>query len=81
MYEGAQLAETMLAIHAAEMGQAERCPDWRRADRMERHIMIYRRGNRAVCWLGCLLERTGRRLREYGMPRTMPRGSSVPQRS
>ena len=66
---GTQLASTMLSIHAAEMDQAERCPDWRRSSRLERQAILYGRGNRALCWVGCLLERLGHRLQEYAMPR------------
>lgn len=80
MFEGTQLARTMLSIHAAELEQAERCPDWRRAARLERHVMIYQGGNRAVCWLGCFLERIGHRLQEYGTPRRFPLDSRAPQR-
>jgi hypothetical protein len=72
MFEGAHLPITMLAINAAEMEQAERCPDWRRADRIGRSVMIYQRGNRAACWFGCLLQRIGHRLQEYGTPQTLP---------
>ena len=67
--EGTQLASAMLSIHAAEMQQAERCPGWRRSSRLERHAVLYGGGNRAICWLGCLLERFGHRLQEYAMPR------------
>ncbi len=67
--EGTQLASAMLSIHRAEMDQAERCPDWRRPSRLERQAVLYGGGNRAICWLGCLLERLGHRLQEYGMPR------------
>jgi hypothetical protein len=77
--EGLQWATTMLAIHAAEMDQAERCPDWRREARIERQIQIYPGGNRVICRFGCLLERLGRHLREHSMPRTLPLGSQVPQ--
>lgn len=80
MYEGTQLARTMLEIHAAEWDQAERCPDWRRAARLQRHIMIYQGGNRAICWLGCRLERLGQRLQAYGMPRTFPLENKATQR-
>lgn len=75
--EGTQLANVMLSIHASEMEQAERCPDWRRSARLERHIMLAQGRNRAICWLGCLLERLGHRLQEYGMPQTLPLGSRV----
>jgi hypothetical protein len=78
-FEGTQLARAMLSIHAAEMEQAERCPDWRRSARLERHILRYRGGNRAACWLGCLLERLGHRLQEYGMPQALPLGSRAAQ--
>ena len=80
MFDGTQLARTMLSIHAAELEQAERCPDWRRAARLERHVLIYQGGNRAVCWLGCFLERIGHRLQEYGTPRRFPLDSRAPQR-
>jgi|GEM_PF-1767486 len=66
--EGTQLASAMLSIHAAEMEQAERCPDWRRSSRLERRAILYGGGNRALCWLGCLLERLGHRLQEYAVP-------------
>ncbi len=78
--EGTRLGGTMLAIHSAEMEQAARCPDWRSTARIERHIMLHRGGNRAICWLGCLLERIGSRLREYGLPRPLSLGSSATQR-
>ena len=80
MFDGTQLARTMLSIHAAELEQAERCPDWRRAARLERHVLIYQGGNRAVCWLGCFLERIGHRLQEYGTPQRFPLDSRAPQR-
>jgi hypothetical protein len=67
--EGTQLASAMLSIHTAEMDQAERCPDWRRSSRLERHAVLHGGGNRAICWLGCLFERFGHRLHEYAMPR------------
>lgn len=67
--EGTQFASAMLSIHAAEMDQGKRCPDWRRSSRLERHTVLYGGGNRAICWLGCFLEKSGRRLQEYGMPR------------
>lgn len=79
-FEGTQLARVMLSIHAAELEQGKRCPAWRRAARNERHLLIYQGGNRAICWVGCLLEKIGRRLREYGMPRPLPLGSSATQR-
>jgi hypothetical protein len=78
-FEGMQLARGMLSIHAAEMEQGKRCPDWRRSARLERHIILYRGGSRPICWLGCLLEKLGHRLQEYGMPRTLRLGSSAPQ--
>jgi hypothetical protein len=71
----------MLEIHAAELDQAERCPDWRRAARLERHVMIYQGGNRAVCWLGCLLERLGHRLQAAGAPRAFPLDNRAAQRT
>jgi hypothetical protein len=64
----AQLASAMLSIHAAEMEQAERCPDWRLSSRLERRVTLNGGGNRALCWLGCLFERLGHRLQEYAMP-------------
>lgn len=67
--EGTQLASAMLSIHAAEMDQGKRCPDWRRSSRLERHTVCYAGENRAICWLGGFLEKLGQRLREYGMPR------------
>jgi hypothetical protein len=79
-FEGTQLARVLLSIHAADIEQAARCPAWRSAARIERHIVIYQGGNRAICWLGCLLERIGLRLREYGMTRPLPLGSSAAQR-
>jgi hypothetical protein len=69
----------MLSIHAAEMEQAERSPDWRRSARLERQILFYGGGSRAICWLGCLLERFGHHLQEYGRPQTLPLGSRVTQ--
>jgi hypothetical protein len=59
----------MLSIHAAEMEQGKRCPDWRRSSRLERHTVLYGGGNQAIRWLGCLLVKFGQRLQEYGMPR------------
>jgi hypothetical protein len=76
-FEGTQLASAMFSIQAAEMEQGERCPDWRRADRLERNLMLYRGGNRPICWLGCLLEKLGNRLQEYSMRQTLPLGSSA----
>jgi hypothetical protein len=81
MFDGTQLARTMLEIHAAELDQAERCPDWRRAARLERHVLIYQGGNRAICWLGCLLEKLGHRLQEAGAPRTFPLDNRAAQRT
>jgi hypothetical protein len=78
--EGAQLARAMLVIHAAEMEQGARCPDWRRSARRERGPLIYRRGSRMLCGLGCLMERAGRRLQDYAVPRPMPLGSNAAQR-
>ena len=80
-FEGTQLAGAMLSIHAAEMEQGERCPDWRRAARFERNIRLHQGGSRPLCWLGCLLERLGHRLQEYAMPRTLPLGSRAVQQS
>ena len=78
--EGAQLARAMLTIHAVEMEQGARCPDWRRSARLERGPLIHRRGNRVLCGLGCLMERAGRRLQEYAVPRPVPLGSNATQR-
>lgn len=75
--EGTLLANVMLSIHGAEMEQAERCPDWRRSARLERHIMLSQGGSRAICWLGCLLERSGHRLQEFGTPQALPLGSGA----
>jgi hypothetical protein len=78
--EGSQLASAMLSIHAAEMEQGARCPDWRRSARLERGIMLHRRGNRVLCGLGCLLEKIGLRLQEYGMPQPLQLGTNASQR-
>jgi hypothetical protein len=77
--EGMQLANTMLAIHAAEMEQADRCPDWRREARIQRQIQISTGGNQVICGLGCLLEKLGRHLQEHSMPSTLPLGQQVPE--
>jgi hypothetical protein len=77
--EGAQLASVMLSIHVAEMEQAERCPNWRRSARLKRHVILYQGGSRVICWLGCLLERFGHRLQEYGTPQALPMGSGATQ--
>jgi len=77
---GTHLAMTMLAIHAAEMEQAARCPDWKSANRRERNIAIYQGGHRAICLLGSLLEELGRRLQEHGMPRALTLEGSTAQR-
>jgi hypothetical protein len=70
--EGTGLSRAMLEIHAVEMDQATRCPDWRSSARVERHILLRRNGNLAIHWLGCHLERIGQRLREYALPRIQP---------
>ena len=67
--EGTQFASALLSIHVAEMEQGERCPDWRRSSRLERHTMLYGEGNQAIRWLGCFLAKVGQRLQEYGLPR------------
>ncbi len=69
--DGSQLARAMLSIHAAEMDQAARCPDWRSEARFERGIMLHRSEKRALWRLGSLLEKAGRRLQEYGGSRSL----------
>jgi hypothetical protein len=76
---GSLLATTMLSIHTAEMEQAARCPGWLSSARSERHIVLYQRGNRTICRLGCLIERAGQRLQQYGMPRPLSLGSNATQ--
>jgi len=76
---GSLLATTMLSIHAAEMEQTARCPAWLQSARIERHIVLYQRGSRTLCHLGCLLERVGQRLQQYAMPQPLPLGSRAPQ--
>ena len=78
-FEGTQLARGMLSIHAAEMEQGKRCPDWRRSARLERHLVLYQGGSQVICWLGCWIERLGHRIQEYGTPQTLPLGSSATQ--
>lgn len=77
--EGSGLARAMLSIHAAEMDQGARCPDWRREARFERGIMIRRGERRTLRRLGCLLEKTGRRLQEYGLSRSLSLGKDAAQ--
>ena len=78
--EGTCLATAMLTIHAIEIQQAARCPDWRSANRRERTTVLYEGGHRTVCLLGCFLEKLGRRLQEYGMPRPLTLEGSAAQR-
>jgi hypothetical protein len=77
--DGTQLAIAMLSIHAAEMQQAERCPDWLRSARIERHIVLHQGGNRTLCRLGSHLVKIGRRLQQYSMPQPLPCGSKATQ--
>ncbi|MBN1138261.1 MAG: hypothetical protein JXM73_16855 [Anaerolineae bacterium] len=78
--DGTYLPTAMLAIHAAEMEQAARCPEWQSANRLERNLALYQGGHRTICLLGCLLEKTGRRLQEYGMPSPLVLEGNAAQR-
>jgi hypothetical protein len=62
----------MLEIHAVEMDQATRCPEWRSSARVERHILLRRNGSLAIHRLGCHLQRISQRLREYALPQIRP---------
>jgi hypothetical protein len=77
--DGTQLARVMMSIHEAEMEQAARHPGCLLSDRIERSIVLHRRGNRTLYGLGGLLVRAGRRLQEYGMPRPLPLGGKAAQ--
>jgi hypothetical protein len=71
-FPGAQLPTSLLAIHAAEMEQGVRCPEWRRTDRIERNVVLYETGSRSIVRLGSLLVKMGRRLQQAGTPRALP---------
>jgi hypothetical protein len=78
--DGNQLARAMLSIHEAEMEQSARYPGCLLSDRIERRIMLNRRGNRALSRLGGLLVRAGQRLQQCDMPRPLPLEPNATQR-
>jgi hypothetical protein len=78
--EGTQLARAMLSIHQMEMQQTDKHPGCLLSDRIERRIMLDRRGNRTLFRLGTLLVRAGRRLQQVNMPRPLTLQSNATQR-
>jgi hypothetical protein len=78
--EGAQLAQAMLSIHAADMEQAARHPEWRRSAYIERVIVLHQGRNRAVGQLASLWKRASQRLQHHGVPKPMPLRSSATSR-
>jgi hypothetical protein len=71
-FPGAQLPTSLLAIHAAEMEQGMRCPEWRRADRIERNVVLDETRSRPIVRLGSLLLKMGQRLQQADTPRALP---------
>jgi hypothetical protein len=75
--DGSQLGRAMMSIHEAEMEQAARYPGSDLSDRIERRVVLDRRRNRMLCWLGSFLVRIGRRLQQYGLPQPVPLEGNV----
>jgi hypothetical protein len=66
-FDGGQLARAMMSIHEAELEQSARYPGTNLSARIERRIVLRRRGNRTLCRLRGLLVTIGRRLQQYGL--------------
>jgi hypothetical protein len=70
--EGSQLARAMMSIHEAEMEQASRYPGSDLSDRIERRTVLQQRKGGALCRLGAVLVKIGRRLQQQDMPHPVP---------